>query len=76
MGQLRVMGALGDSRMMWDPAKKAEVDAAKKQFDELKSKGYLAYKVDEHGNKGEVVTAFDKKAAKIILAPPMRGGAR
>jgi len=74
MGQLRVMGAEGDTRIMWNPENDAEVANAKRTFDDLKKKGYNAYAVKKKGDKGEVVTAFDKDAAKLILAPRMAGG--
>lgn len=76
MGELRVMGGRGDTRLMWDPTRPDEVAAAKKTFDELTKKKYLAYKVKKKGEPGEMIRAFDPEAGKIILAPPMQGGAR
>jgi hypothetical protein len=68
------MDGSGDSRIQWDPAKADEVDAAKAQFDSLTKKGYNAYAMRRNGDKGEQVREFDPEAAKIILAPPIRGG--
>lgn len=65
----------GDLKVVWDPGNKAEVKAAKDQFDALIKKGqHLAYKVDAKGGKGEQIREFDPKAEKIILAPALRGG--
>jgi len=75
MGQLRAMGYAGDIKVIWDPEKPDEVDVARRTFDELKEKGYNAYSVKRRGDKGEVVRKFDPEAEKIIMAPPMAGGA-
>lgn len=74
MGEMRVMGRDGDSRIMWDPNNEAEVTAARNQFNELRAKGHNAYQVDKKGEAGKVVKEFDPAAGKVILAPPMAGG--
>jgi hypothetical protein len=76
MGEMRVMGGRGDTKLMWDPNRPTEVENARKTFDEMKKKGYLAYSVKRKGEPGEVVRTFDPDAGKIILAPAMAGGAR
>lgn len=74
-GELRIMDAKhGDLKIMWDADKDDEVASARKQFDDMRKKGYLAFKVDRRGDKGEQITAFDADAEKIIMAPQMRGG--
>jgi hypothetical protein len=74
MGTLCVMGPVGDTKLIWNPNNTDEVDNARRSFDDLRKKGYLAYRVSADGSKGEVMTAFDPHAEKVILAPPMRGG--
>lgn len=74
MGEMRVMGKSGDTRLMWDPAIKEEVDAAKRMFDDLRKKGFLAFHVAKKGDKGEQITTFDPKATKLIMAAQMQGG--
>jgi hypothetical protein len=74
MGELRVMGQAGDTKLMWDPDKPEEVEHVRRMFVDMTAKGYNAYSVKEKGEQGEVVKTFDPKAAKLILAPPMRGG--
>lgn len=74
MGELCVMDATGDTKLMWDSSREAEVDAARSTFDKLKKKGYLAYSVKRDGDKGEAITEFDPKAEKIIMCPPAVGG--
>jgi hypothetical protein len=68
------MDRTGDTRVMWDPNNGDEVTSARNQFNELRGKGYLAYKVTETAGKGDLIREFDPDAGKIILAPPMRGG--
>lgn len=73
-GSLCVLDESGDSRMQWTKSDPQQVAAAKARFDELKSKGYLAYKVDKSGQRGEVIDRFDAKAERIILHSRMIGG--
>lgn len=74
MNELCVMDATGDTKRIWDPNNPDEVEDARASFDRLKKKGYVAYKVNEAGDKGEVIREFDASAGKIIMAPPMKGG--
>ena len=74
MGELAVMGRQGDTKVIWDASNADEVAAARKTFDELRGKGFLAFSVKAMGGKGEQIFKFDPEAEKIILAPPMRGG--
>jgi hypothetical protein len=73
-GTMAVLDETGDVKTVWDSENETEVAAARKQFDDLKAKGFLAYKVDRKGEKGEVIRRFDPDAEAIILAPPMVGG--
>lgn len=74
-GAIEVLGRAGDTKHIWDKNNDAEVKAAKALFDSLKKDGYLAYSVKgKDGEKGDVVTRFDKNAERLIFAPPMQGG--
>jgi hypothetical protein len=65
----------GDLRVMWDPAVQDEVEAARAQFDELRGKGYLAYRAQgRRGSRGEVIREFDPDAERIILVRQNVGG--
>lgn len=75
VGEMRVMGREGDVRVTWNARDSDEVAAAKKQFDDLRDRRFLAFAVTGDGSKGEQITEFDADAQKIILAPPMAGGA-
>jgi hypothetical protein len=74
MGTLHVMDLTGDTKTIWNPDNRDEVDQARKTFNDLKAKGYVAYKVAENGKKAEIMTTFDPAAGKVILSPPMAGG--
>ncbi len=74
MGELRELGPQGDTKIIWDADKEAEVKVAKNAFGKLKKKGYFAYAVKRKGGKGEIVREFDPDAEKIIMALPMQGG--
>lgn len=71
---LSIADATGDTRIMFDPKVKDEVDTARAAFDAAKAKGMLAYAVDADGGKGEVIRDFDKKAGKIIMTKQLVGG--
>ena len=45
MNQMRCLNETGDTKVIWDPENKDEVDAAKAQFKTLKGKGFQAYSV-------------------------------
>ena len=69
------MGRQGDTKLIWAPDNADEVANAKRTFDDLRKKGFLAFAVKgEKGAKGEQIREFDKDAARIIMAPPMAGG--
>lgn len=74
MGELRELNETGDTKVIWDPDNRDEVDAAKCQFNTLKSKGFTAYSVNKDGEKNKAITEFDPKASKIIMVPKIAGG--
>lgn len=72
---LHITDPSGDTRIMWDPNSKDEVDTARAAFDAAKAKGMVAYTVKDDGSKsGEVIKRFDKNAGKIIMARQLAGG--
>lgn len=74
MGELRIMGSKGDTKVIWDPDNEDEVEAAEEQFDNLMAKDFLAFKVKKDGEKGSKIKKFDPDAGKIIMTPPLAGG--
>jgi hypothetical protein len=72
--EMQVINEKGDTRLSWDEENRTEVDAARKMFDDMKAKGYIAYKMNKQGDKGDLIDRFDPSHEKVVLAPPMRGG--
>lgn len=73
-GAMHIQDKTGDTKLVWDYKNDDEVANAKRTFDDLKAKGFLAYSVGKDGEPGEVLHSFDPKAEKIIMSPPMAGG--
>lgn len=69
-----VLDRTGDTRIQWNESDADQVAAARKRFNELKAKGYLAYKVNSRGNQGEVIDAFDPSEERVVMVPQMIGG--
>ena len=74
MGEMRVMGPEGDTKLIWDAENEDEVANARRTFCDLTGKGYTAYAVKKGGEKGKVIKTFDSDAEKLILVPRMVGG--
>lgn len=73
-GELAIMNGEGDTKVYWTRGNADETATARRTFDELRAKGYLAYRLIGDGSKGEVLREFDPNAAQIILAPAPQGG--
>lgn len=71
---MAIMDHTGDTKIMWDMSKKAEVKHAEDTFKKLKKKGYIAYSVKKNGDPGDVLHSFDPKIEKMIMSPPVVGG--
>jgi|PlaIllAssembly_1097288.scaffolds.fasta_scaffold00483_13 hypothetical protein len=73
-GGFAIMGKEGDVKSIWDPTSEDEVEIAEKQFNDMKAKGYTAFKVDDKGAQTTKMTKFDPKAGKVIFTKPVVGG--
>jgi len=74
MAEMNILDKSGDIRLQFDKVNEAEVEAARERFNEYKSRGWMAYKVDSQGKQAEVIYDFDPSAERIILQPQMIGG--
>ena len=68
MGSLAVLSRRGDDPIVWDPKDPESVAKAKKEFDDLRAKGYSAFYEKKRMDE------FDPAAGKVVMAPPMSGG--
>lgn len=73
-GEMSIIDHTGDTKLMWDSDNKDEVDDARRTFNDLRKKNYLAYEVKKKGGKGEIMDELDPRVERIILSPPMVGG--
>jgi hypothetical protein len=75
MGVMSTLDHTGDQRVMWDAGNRDEVAAARRTFDDLTGKGYLAYRAEgKKGEQGQQIRSFDPAAERIILVRPNAGG--
>lgn len=71
---MAVLDTTGDTKIIWSPDNEAEVESARKTFDDLRKKGYQAFSVKPDGKKDELINRFDPALEKIILSPRLVGG--
>lgn len=75
MGIMNVMDGTGDTKKMWNPDNADEVADARRSFDDLRAKGYSAFKVTAaDGSAGEEIRTFDPTLGKLIMVPRRVGG--
>jgi hypothetical protein len=74
IGEMRLMGTSGDTKIVWDSEQDDEVENARRTFNDLKRKGYAAFDVGAKGQKGERIQEFDPDAEKLIMVPAIAGG--
>jgi phosphoribosylformimino-5-aminoimidazole carboxamide ribonucleotide (ProFAR) isomerase len=69
MNQMAAMTEEGDVRVKWNPDNPHDVEDAREQFERLKQKGLVGYKLDREGKKSEIIHDFDPTARMIVMAP-------
>lgn len=72
--EVDVLDQTGNTKTTWDSSIPDEVAAAKKQFTDLTSKGFRAFKVKRDGSEGEVLRSFDPDAEAVIYSKALQGG--
>lgn len=68
-GSLEVMDPSGHYEVRWG-RKKSEVELAEATFNDLRKKGYIAFKKTWLGRKGKQVDQFDGNARALIFDKP------
>jgi hypothetical protein len=69
-GELRLSDpGAADRRVFWDRDNRDEVEAARKQSEELRGKGFLAFRPESEGagREGQVLERCDPTAERITL---------
>lgn len=74
MPTMSILDSTGDTRVEWNPNNAAEVEIARKSFDQAKKKKMLIYKTRADGSRGELLRNFDPQAERIVCTPQTVGG--
>ena len=75
-GVIAILGGKGDTKVFWNKKNKDEVENARRTFQELVGeKKFAAFSVSKLGRRSKKVTEFDPNIQKLILIPPIAGGA-
>ena len=74
MNEFTVLDPNGHTTTMWDPQSPAEVDRARRVFDEMRRRGYRAFRIGKDGGPGEPRRSFDPKDDAMLFVPPIHAG--
>ncbi len=67
------MSYFSEKKVVWDKNKPDEVEAARKQFESLVGKGYMAFTIGKLGEEKQI-KEFDPEVGRIFFAPVLQGG--
>lgn len=71
---MAIMSSVGDTKIIWNKDNPDEVENARRTFNDLLNKNYLAFKVKDDSKEGEQIREFDPFIERMILSPQMKGG--
>lgn len=74
MNEFTVLDPNGHTTTMWDPQSPAEVERARRVFDEMRRRGYRAFRIGKDGGPGEPRRSFDPKDDAMLFVPPIHAG--
>lgn len=74
MGELRILGPSGDTRLAWNPSDVDDVASVRRRFDEIVREGYLVFELEENTKEGRQVRTFDPDARELRAFRPLSGG--
>ena len=69
-GTIAHLNQEGDTKYTWDRKNKVECEAAKEHFDNLRKKGFLAFKVGFLGFRGKVTSEFNAETGALLFTAP------
>jgi hypothetical protein len=85
LSALRIMGPMGDTKVLYEPASQEQVDEVCKRILELHQQGFSAFAFKPGDQTGELVRpsiannewrASVAEYERVVMAPQMAGGAR
>jgi hypothetical protein len=74
VGELRILGPSGDTRLAWNSADTDEVASVRRRFDEIVREGYLVFELEENTKEGRQIRTFDPDARELRAFRPLSGG--
>lgn len=74
MGELRILGPSGDTRVTWRPTSPDEVADVRRRFEEIIREGYLVFELEPESKEGRQVRSFDPDAQELRAFRPLAGG--
>jgi hypothetical protein len=74
MNEFTVLDPNGHTTTMWDPQDEKEVERARRIFDEMRRRGYRAFRVGKDGSPGQPRNTFDARDDAMLFVPPIHAG--
>lgn len=74
MNEFTILDPNGHTTTMWDPGSAEEVQRARRVFEEMRRRGYRAFRVGKDGSPGLPRHSFDPKDDAMIFVPPIHAG--
>ena len=74
MNEFTVLDPNGHTTTMWDPQSPAEIERARRVFDEMRRRGYRAFRIGKDGGPGQPRHSFDPKDDAMVFVPPIHAG--
>ena len=74
MNEFTILDPNGHTTTMWDPGSVEEVERARRVFEEMRRRGYRAFRVAKDGSPGLPRHSFDPKDDAMIFVPPIHAG--
>lgn len=70
---MHILNHTGHQTLTWTDGDLETIEAAKLMFNQKRGEGYAAFKVEEGGEKGDIINVFNPEE-DVILSPALQGG--
>jgi hypothetical protein len=71
---MTILDSEGDTRISWSRRNPDEVEGARRHFNTLRGKNYLAFRTEGREGRGTQLDEFDPAIENILMVPPSVGG--